>query len=82
MKNSEARFEIIHDIFLAETPEILDEKLNTFYPDGETIFLLIIHNMNEPIRNKHPQFFGILEYYDVIFDENDTKIFLLREFEE
>jgi hypothetical protein len=79
VKNSEARFEVIHDIFLSETPIILNQKLEEYYPEGETIYLLIIHNMNEPILSKHPKFFILLEYYQVVFEDNETTIYLLRD---
>lgn len=78
VKNSEARFEVIHDIFLSDTTVILNQKLNEYYPGDATIYLLIIHNMNEPILSKHPNFFTVLECYQVVFRENDTAIYLLK----
>ena len=48
-------------------------------PINSPLYFLVIHNMNTPMQGKYPQFIEVLNNYDLVFDKEDTKIYILRQ---
>ncbi|MBT3363705.1 MAG: hypothetical protein HN929_07995 [Chloroflexi bacterium] len=76
--NSEARLDITHSILLSENENDVEQKLTEHYPNNNNVYLLIIRSMATPFTDKYVTFQGLLQNYDMVFDQNGTKIYKLR----